>query len=78
MPHRGVEAGASGGPAPEISAIVSYGPQRLVCVEGGCPRNIVPSGLVECLRRDLRVGMLGIVQILGDDNVTRTLLRNDL
>jgi hypothetical protein len=58
----GLEVATSGGGAAlEISATEHNGPQHLVCVEDDRPGNVVLGGLVECLRLDLRVGVLATI-----------------
>ena len=64
-------------PALEISVAERDRPQHLACVKGDGLRDVVLGDLVDCLRLDLRVGMLTVVLILGDDNVTGTLCCED-
>jgi len=68
----------AGGPTLKTPAAEHNGPQHLIHMEDNGPWNVVPGNLVNCLCLDARVGMLSMVQILGNNNVTRTLLHEDL
>jgi hypothetical protein len=71
-----MEVGTSRGPALEILVAECNVPQYLVCVEDDCPRSVVLWSRPEYPRPDLRVGLLTVVRILGND-VTCALLHED-
>ena len=73
-----VETGAGGGPALKILVAECDSSQHLICVEGDCPRNVIPGDLIDHLRFDLRVDVLSVIRVLVDDNVMLTFLGEDL
>jgi hypothetical protein len=74
----GLEVGTSGGLALEISITECDSPQHLVCVEDDRPGNVVLGDLVKRFCLNLRVCVLTIVRVLGDDDLVGALLRKDL
>jgi len=67
----------SGGLRLKVPMAEHNGPQRLIGVEDNHLRDAVLGDLVDGLGLDLRIGVLALVRILGNDDVAHALLGED-
>jgi hypothetical protein len=73
----GLEAGIGRGPRLKVPVTERDGPQHLVGIENDRPRDVVVVGVVGNLGLDLGVGVLAVVRVLGNDNMTGASLGED-